>query len=103
MFGAGEVSVAPASVRKDESEGAPIMIIDCDTCAVRGLACDDCVVTVLLAAQEPAAGSSADWAARTSPTGRPVELDPLEAQALDALAAGGLLPPLRLTPRAEAG
>ena len=24
------------------------MIIDCDSCEVRGLACDDCVVTALL-------------------------------------------------------
>lgn len=52
--------------------------IDCDTCVVRGLACHDCVVTVLL--------------------GPPPELtiDDEEMRALDALAAGGLVPPLRL-------
>ena len=52
--------------------------IDCDTCVVRGLACHDCVVTVLL--------------------GPPPELefDDEEKRALDALAAGGLVPPLRL-------
>ena len=52
--------------------------IDCDTCVVRGLACHDCVVTVLL--------------------GPPPELtiDDDERRALDALAAGGLVPPLRL-------
>ena len=52
--------------------------IDCDTCLVRGLACHDCVVTVLL--------------------GPPDELvfDDDETRALDALAAGGLLPPLRM-------
>lgn len=52
--------------------------IDCDTCLVRGLACHDCVVTVLL--------------------GPPPELtiDEDERRALDALAAGGLVPPLRL-------
>ncbi|MBF4160555.1 hypothetical protein [Nocardioides acrostichi] len=52
--------------------------IDCDTCVVRGLACHDCVVTVLL--------------------GPPPELtiDDEERAALDALAAGGLVPPLRL-------
>ena len=52
--------------------------IDCDTCLVRGLACHDCVVTVLL--------------------GPPPELtfDDDERAALDVLAAGGLVPPLRL-------
>ena len=52
--------------------------IDCDTCVVRGLACHDCVVTVLL--------------------GPPPELtiDTDELQALDVLAEEGLVPPLRL-------
>ena len=52
--------------------------IDCDTCVVRGLACHDCVVTVLL--------------------GPPPELtiDDDERRALDVLAEGGLVPPLRL-------
>jgi len=52
--------------------------IDCDTCVVRGLACHDCVVTVLL--------------------GPPPELtfDDEEKRALDVLAEGGLVPPLRL-------
>lgn len=52
--------------------------IDCDTCVVRGLACHDCVVTVLL--------------------GPPPELtfDDEEQRALSVLAHGGLIPPLRL-------
>lgn len=52
--------------------------IDCDTCMVRGLACHDCVVTVLL--------------------GPPPELmfEDDERQALEVLAEGGLVPPLRL-------
>ena len=52
--------------------------IDCDTCVVRGLACHDCVVTVLL--------------------GPPPELtmEDDERRALDVLAQGGLVPPLRL-------
>lgn len=55
--------------------------VDCDTCLVRGLACHDCVVTVLL--------------------GPPPELDGLsfdddERRALDVLADSGLVPPLRL-------
>ena len=52
--------------------------LDCDGCEVRGAACGDCVVTVLLGA--PPAG---------------VEIDEVEARALQALAEGGLVPPLR--------
>jgi hypothetical protein len=61
------------------------MIIDCDTCEVRGLACDDCVVSVLLGA--PGAPGAP----------RP-ELDESERLALDVLAGSGLVPPLRLVP-----
>ena len=52
--------------------------IDCDTCLVRGLHCHDCVVAVLI--------------------GPPPELtiDDDERAALDVLATGGLVPPLRL-------
>ena len=61
------------------------MIIDCDTCAVRDLACGDCVVTVLLAGPARAGG------------GPPlVELDDEHRGALDVLACSGLVPPLRL-------
>ena len=59
------------------------MLIDCDTCEVRGAACTDCVVTFLTI---PVRGAQ-----------RPqVELDADQAAAVDALAAGGLVPPLRL-------
>lgn len=54
------------------------MIIDCDHCEMRGVACDDCVVSVLL--DLPPAG----------------ELDDAEFDALAALADGGLVPPLRM-------
>ncbi len=55
------------------------MLIDCDSCEVRGLACGDCVVTALLGAP---------------PEG--VVLDDDERRALDVLAGSGLVPPLRL-------
>jgi hypothetical protein len=55
------------------------MIIDCDSCEVRGLACGDCVVTALLG---------------SPPSG--VEIDEGERVALAALAGSGLVPPLRL-------
>lgn len=55
------------------------MIVDCDQCAVRGGACQDCVITVLLGA--PPGG---------------VELDGTERQALHTLAEVGMVPRLRL-------
>ena len=66
------MSVGPVTVRDMTTR------IDCDTCLVRGLHCHDCVVTVLL--------------------GPPPELtiDDDELAALEVLAAGGLVPPLRL-------
>lgn len=60
------------------------MNIDCDGCEARGPACGDCVVTVLLGAP---------------PEG--VELDDAERRAIEALAEGGLVPPLRLIPVRE--
>jgi hypothetical protein len=57
------------------------MIIDCDNCAVRGAACNDCVVSVLI--------------------GKPDSLPSLnrdECAALEALADAGLAPRLRLVP-----
>ena len=65
----------------DDTDGRtpdPITV-DCDSCVVRGDACGDCVVTVLLGAP---------------PEG--VRLDAEEVAALDALSSSGLVPPLRL-------
>lgn len=58
------------------------MVIDCDRCEVRGDACQDCVITVLLGAP---------------PSG--VELDSAERRALHALADAGLVPHLQLVNR----
>jgi hypothetical protein len=55
------------------------MHIDCDSCAVRGLACGDCVVSVLLGAP---------------PDG--VLVHDEHRAALAVLADRGLVPPLRL-------
>ena len=64
------------------------MIIDCDTCAVRGDACTDCVVTVLLGGPR-ASGSGGHQPPR-------YDLDGRERAALAVLAGSGLVPPLRL-------
>lgn len=60
------------------------MIIDCDSCVVRGLACGDCVVTVMLGA----------------PPGV-LEVDGEESSALATLARSGLVPRLRMVPPEE--
>lgn len=52
--------------------------IDCDTCLVRGPACDDCVVTALLG-PPPERGFDSD-----------------QERALEVLAGSGLVPPLRM-------
>lgn len=57
------------------------MLIDCDGCAMRDLACGECVVTVLLG----------------GPPGA-LEVDDAERAALDVLADSGLVPRLRLVP-----
>lgn len=60
------------------------MHIDCDTCAVRDLQCDDCVVTVLL-----------------GPIGlhdEHVHVSDDERRALAVLADSGLVPRLRMVP-----
>ena len=62
------------------------MIIDCGTCLVRGPACGDCMVTAIIG--HPGAG--------------PVEFDGPQQAALSALAASGMVPPLRLVPVGQA-
>lgn len=58
------------------------MIVDCDRCEVRGAACGECVITVLLGAP---------------PEG--IELDGPDRTALDTLAAAGMVPRLQLVDR----
>jgi hypothetical protein len=60
------------------------MLIDCDSCVVKGWACGGCMVNVMIGAP---------------PTG--VEVDEEERRALGVLADAGLLPQLRLVTVAE--
>jgi hypothetical protein len=70
------------------------MIIDCDSCEVRGDACHDCVVGVLLGTPGSPPG---DEDQPDLPSGAPVlQLDAPERRALDVLADLGLVPKLRL-------
>ena len=56
--------------------------IDCDQCAVRGLACSDCIVSALLGVPDDE-----------------LTFDDAEQAAFGALAASGMVPPLRLVPK----
>ena len=58
------------------------LVIDCDRCTMRGIGCDDCVISVLLGG--PPQGDS---------------LDETERHAIDVLADAGLVPPLRMSAR----
>ncbi|MGW5269994.1 hypothetical protein ACWEQ4_15335 [Rhodococcus sp. NPDC003994] len=71
------------------------MIVDCGDCSVRGDACSDCVMSVLLGV--PAVPSASDVA----PVGglahaRRLRLEQDEQEAMRVLADGGLIPRLRL-------
>lgn len=55
------------------------MLIECDRCVMRDIACSDCVVTVLLSAPDPGE-----------------ELGEAERRALRVLADARMIPPLRL-------
>ena len=69
------------------------MLIDCDTCTVRGHGCDDCVVTVLLGAPPGWRGSDPTVVplGRRRPGERPVEL-PVEQGAPPAPVVAGDAP-----------
>ena len=85
------------------------MIIDCDTCEVRGTACGSCVVSVLMGTPEadrPIPYLPVDLPDDRSSTGHaprepaclaePMHLAEPERRALEVLADQGLIPRLRL-------
>lgn len=74
---------ARAGDQQPIAELKPSLIIDCDTCEMRDISCDDCVISFLIG--PPPERSTLTLA------------DP-EAQAMAALAEVGLVPPLRLVP-----
>ena len=59
------------------------MLADCERCALRDIACAECVITVI--------------------EDGPARLSPEEVRALRALADAGLVPPLRFSPAETAG
>lgn len=70
------------------------MVIDCDTRAVRGLACGDCVISVLLG--HPGIPAPAGARDGVPGVGTVLEIGADEQRALDVLADAGMVPQLRL-------
>jgi len=59
-----------------------IMIIDCESCIMRDIACKDCVVSVLISSRVSQGQASS-------------ELGVEEARVIDLLSSRGMIPPLR--------
>lgn len=79
---AGTVGVSrPPAVPQDRYgyPGAGPVLLDCGSCAVRGVGCSDCVVALLLGPPDT------------------VVVDGGQVEALAVLAGSGLVPPLRHT------
>jgi hypothetical protein len=76
-------SGAPEDAQPAHEADTGSIVIDCDDCAVRGVGCQDCVVSVLL--------------------GIPESLLEDERRALEVLAEVGLAPRLRLVPIHRSG
>ncbi|MEQ3552221.1 hypothetical protein WIS52_17250 [Pseudonocardia nematodicida] len=92
------------------------MIIDCDRCDVRGDACGDCVIGVLMDTPEidrpipylpvdlpGEAGPAIVGHGNGGPAAAPLEFAEPERRALEVLADQGLIPRLRLVERARPG
>jgi hypothetical protein len=76
------VVLGPGGGSWDWNEGGGIVLIDCDRCAVRDIACSDCVVTAILRMPGPKC-----------------EIGEAEGRALRVLADARLVSPLRLRER----
>jgi hypothetical protein len=92
----GAEGVEAARGRRYHWEAA--VLIDCDTCTVRDIACDDCVVGVLLGTPTVPARATPSPDEPGGPL--PLEFGPVEQRALEVLADHGLIPRLRLVPPA---
>jgi hypothetical protein len=68
-----------------------IMLIDCDRCVMRDIACADCVVTALLRLP-----GQPGQTGQAPPLGRLAELGEAERRALRVLADAKLVSPLRM-------
>lgn len=73
------------------------MIIDCDSCVVREIACHDCVVSVILASKP----KSIDSLTSIDSDDKPNSIDDEERAALALLSSRGMVPPLRFSENSQ--
>lgn len=78
LWGGDSDGSVPAADHTPGARDDGAVLVDCDTCSVRGPGCGDCVVSVLLGMPAPR-----------------LHIDGGQVQALGVLARSGLVPPLR--------
>lgn len=94
-------------IHRVDQRSAGVLHVDCDRCAVRGAACAECVISVLLGPPDDvvvrANGKVSTDTVDAGTTVSTVDFDTDEQAALAALAGSGLVPPLRLVTSVSAG
>lgn len=92
---------APRGSRED------FVVIECERCSRNARPCTDCVVGVLLGGESESAPESADFPTQASAEGAErteepyvdgIRVDDVHRRAIDALAAEGMVPRLRMVP-----
>lgn len=66
------------------------IFLDCGSCLVAGAACNDCMMSVLVGVDDGSVPEASNAANRL------ISVTAIERDAMQVLATGGLIPPLRL-------
>lgn len=69
------------------------MIISCESCAVRDIGCDDCILTFFISKVDTKRNGNADT--RSEAEAIAIEIPDSTAEAIDLLSSRGIIRPLR--------
>jgi hypothetical protein len=69
------------------------MIISCESCAVRDIGCDDCILTFFISKVDTKANGNADN--KSDSEAIAIEIPDSTAEAIDLLSSRGIIRPLR--------